>query len=198
MASSQFHLRFKDKFGIVTRSGEFSVETSEYEGSPMAAVARKGKSGESCSHLLQLPRVSPPKAQTFSHVAAEAISKSTPLLPKLRPPAAILPNIRERLPAQGSKALGKLELRSNSTLPFSQSKGHAASLSLGTGEVSRSFDFRPYSLADYKALKVPKQLGGLGPVMLGSEDWQAARKRRRKRLEYSQLAEERRKREEGR
>lgn len=187
MTSSQFQQRFKDKLGVVTRSGDFSAETSEYEGSPMAAGARKGKSGESLSHFGQFPRASPPKVQTFSHVAAEVISQSTPLLPKLRPQAAILPEIREKAkPIHPS--LGKLELRSNSTLPFSQSKGHASSLSLGTGEISRSFDFRPYSLADYKALQVPKKLGGLGPGMLGSEDWEAARKRRRKRLEYSQLA----------
>ena len=192
MTSSQFQLRFKDKFGVVTRSGAFSTETSECDGSPAAAAVRKGKSGESLSHFLQLPRISPPKVHSFSHAAAEVISQSTSVLPKLRPQAPILPEIRERGSGHGSPVLGKLELRSNSTLPFSHAGLQAPSLSLGTGEVSRSFDFHPYSLADYKGLKVPKRLGGLGPVMLGSEDWQAARHRRQKRLEYSQLAEGRR------
>lgn len=192
MTSSQFQLRFKDKFGVVTRSGAFSTDPSECDGSPVAAGVRHGKSGESLSHFLQLPRISPPKVQSFSHAAAEATSQSLSVLPKLRPQAPILPEIREHAAIHGSPILGKLELRSNSTLPFSHSGNHASSLSLGTGEISRSFDFRPYSLADYKGLKAPKRLGGLGPVMLGSEDWEAARQRRQKRLEYSQLAERKR------
>lgn len=192
MTSPQFQLRFKDKFGVVTRSGAFSTENSDYDGSPAAAGARKGKSGESLSHFSQLPRISPPKVRSFSHAAEEVTSQSLSILPKLRPQAPILPEIREHRAVQSSNVLGKLELRSNSTLPFSHATIHVPSNSLGTGEISRSFDFHPYSLADYKGLKVPKRLGGLGPVMLGSEDWQAARNRRQKRLEYSQLAAGRR------
>ena len=191
MASSHFHQRFKDKIGVVNRSGEFSSEASDHDASPVSSIGKASAHGKllgklkgsgSLGQLAGVQRTSPPKVVSFAQASAES---SSPLsLPKLPTKSPFLPEIREQV--KGKARLGKLNIRSNSTMPLSQVlKGQDSSFSL----TEDSKEFKPYTIDDYKVLKkkTPVRLGGLGPATIGTETWAVARRARDRRLAYSQV-----------
>ena len=193
MASSNFQKRFKDKVGVVLRSGEFSSDSIDSDCSPVASVSKAGTDSRShtkqkslASSVQTSSSKSPPKP--FLPVQPSP-SASFSTLPKLAHNSPFLPAIREKTFIVRKKSLGKLDNRSNSVLGgASGGKAHKSSLSIAE-TMTKTVDFHPYTMEDYKVIKKRSKgrLGGLGPVMVGREDWTKARDLRKKRLEYSQI-----------
>lgn len=168
MAATQFQLRFKDKLGIVTKHGDFSTENSDCDGSPMVNTIRKpGERGINRTFAGV-------KTQTFTRLAQEAEE-----MQKKVKKAVVLPEIRENAPLYMRSHPNH---RSASSLFFPH-LSHA-SVPLANSSFSQTSAYHPYSLKDFKLLKPPQRLGGLGPVTIGSEDWEADRKKRIRRQNY--------------
>ncbi|CAG9328900.1 unnamed protein product [Blepharisma stoltei] len=212
MASQLFIERFKDKVSTINKLGQFEVDTSKAVNKPQfhsqksimqISASNIVKSGiHSLSPTNDYPnfarplKLQGPEGRSFYAPPSEAATEPHDFH-SLNPKNSYYPIPAENIPhgysAQQSPRASEphqKQKKAVSAAPLRKTQENLRSTDsdqlIGRPK-RRAIDFTPYTLKDYKNIRNDKyyELGGLGPINIGTEEWEKKKELQDKKKEYA-------------
>jgi hypothetical protein len=177
MASPSFQERFKNRATVMSHDGFIEVNPASAISKPVTSQVHNSVFKASASTIIKSKVLSPDPISYLhssdnSFYGSESVAYTEPVPSK-----------------QPQQFTGKVKISQTRNI-FQTDKAKEAEkkpeINSEGFEYGKGFSFTPYTLKDYKIIK-PKQyyqLGGLGPVNIGTSDWARKKELTDKRLKY--------------